>query len=402
MILVRTVCPSMSVTFLHTADWQLGKPFASVRDDAKRYRLKQERLHAVQRLAGLVKESGAAFVLVAGDLFDSPQVTKHTVSAACAAIGAIGVPVLVIPGNHDHGGAGSIWEQDFFKREREDLAPNLQVLLSPEPIIAGGVIIFPAPLLRRHEPGDPTAWIRAHGEDSELPGDLPRIVLAHGTVQGFGTMVDEEDDASGVANWINLSRIPEAVIDYVALGDWHGTKQVGPKAWYSGAPEIDRFPKGEGNDPGNVLRVTVSRGGSPQVEVIRTTRFSWKATECQFADDDGVDRLAAWLDEAIGIRGDEHLLSLGLSGSLGISAAGRLERLLESWEARLIRMKLDHRVTVAPSEEEIIELTRRADDPLIATVASQLVAQCAGGDEEAAIARLALRELHGALASTVP
>jgi hypothetical protein len=29
----------MSLVFLHTADWQLGKPFASVRDDAKRHRL---------------------------------------------------------------------------------------------------------------------------------------------------------------------------------------------------------------------------------------------------------------------------------------------------------------------------------------------------------------------------
>jgi hypothetical protein len=211
-------------------------------------------------------------------------------------------------------------------------------------------------------------------------------------------MADEEDDAS-VANWIDLSRLPDDAIDYIALGDWHGTKQVGPKAWYSGTPEIDRFPKGEGNDPGNVLRVTVARAESPKVEVIRTTRFSWRETECQFADDAGVERLAAWLDEAIGIRGDEHLLSLGLSGSLGIGAAGRLEQVLESWDARLIRMKLDHRVTVAPSEEEIIELTRRADDPLITTVASQLVAQCAGGDEEAAIARLALRELHGALAA---
>ena len=47
--------------------------------------------------------------------------------------------------------------------------------------------------------------------------------------------------------------------------------------------------------------------------------------------------------------------------------------------------------------EEIAALTRRAEDPLIAAVASQLVSQIDGEGENAAFARLALRELHAAL-----
>ena len=74
----------MTLTFLHTADWQLGKPFASIGEGAKRHRVQQERLHAVQRLREVVEKSGVSFVLVAGDLFDSSQATKATVSAACA------------------------------------------------------------------------------------------------------------------------------------------------------------------------------------------------------------------------------------------------------------------------------------------------------------------------------
>src|SRR6476660_7981605 len=149
----------MSCTFLHTADWQLGKPFASIGDEPKRHRIQQVRLHAVQRLKDEVEESNASFVLVAGDVFDSSHATKATVSAACAAIGSLKVPVLVIPGNHDHAGPGSIWEQEFFKREQGQLAPNLQVLLTAGPVILENAIIFPAPLLRRHEAGDPTIWI---------------------------------------------------------------------------------------------------------------------------------------------------------------------------------------------------------------------------------------------------
>jgi DNA repair exonuclease SbcCD nuclease subunit len=388
----------MNLTFLHTADWQLGKPFASIQEETKRNRVQQARLQAVRNLANTAKASGASFILVAGDSFDSSQATKATVSAACAAIGSLKIPVLIIPGNHDHGGAGSIWEQEFFKRERE-LAPNLRVLLTPQPVILENAIIFPAPLLRRHEAGDPTAWIRTALEDITLPPDLPRIVLAHGTIQGFGSSQEDDDGVSTVVNWIDLSRLPLDQLDYVALGDWHGTKQVGPKAWYSGTPEIDRFPKGEGNDPGNLLQVTVSRGHPPVVEKIPSSQFLWKELAFRFSDDASFDLFTALLDETIGQRGDEHLLLLSLDGSLGIEASGRLENILESWDSRLLRLKLDHRVTIAPTYEEIIALTQRADDPLIATVASQLVSQIDGDDEEAAIARLALRELHSACLS---
>lgn len=386
----------MTTLFLHTADWQLGKPFASISDEAKRHRLQQERINAIQRMVQLVADTDAAFVLVAGDLFDSPQVTKATVSSACSAIGSLKVPVLVIPGNHDHGGPGSIWEQDFFLREQQQLAPNLRILLKPEPVILDSAVIFPAPLLRRHESGNLTAWIREKVLDPSLPVDLPRIVLAHGTIQGFGSMQEDEDGGPSLINWIDLSSLPVDGLDYIALGDWHGSKQVGPKAWYSGTPEIDRFPKGDGNDPGNLLKVTVSRGQAPVVEQISSGRFLWKDIAFRFSDDASLDLFAAQMDETINQRGDEHLILLSLEGSLGIEASARLETILESWEARLLRLKLDHRVTIAPTDEEIIALTQRANDPLIATVANQLVARINGDDEDSAIARLALRELHSA------
>lgn len=383
--------------FLHSADWQLGKPFGSLEDDAKRHRLKQERLDVIGRLAKLVQETDSAFVVVAGDLFDSPHVTKATVSAACAALGALKVPVLAIPGNHDHGGPGSLWEQEFFRREQHHLAPNLRVLLEPKPVVLETAILFPAPLLRRHEPGNPVAWIREAARDPDLPDSLPRIVLAHGTVQGFGSPQEDEDGAAALANWIDLSALPSDALDYIALGDWHGTKQVAEKAWYSGTPEIDRFPKGEGNDPGNVLCVTTARGEAPHVERQPTGRFQWMEQTFRFSDDASLATLAAQLDARIGPHGEEHLLHLTLEGTLGIEASGELEKILESWNARLLRLKLTHRVTLAPTDDEIGALTQRVGDPILASVAAQLVTEAQGDTEEALIARLALRELHAVL-----
>ena len=65
----------MPVTFLHTADWQLGKPFAGIADPQKRALVQQERLAVLDRIAAAAQESGAQFILVAGDLFDSPSAT---------------------------------------------------------------------------------------------------------------------------------------------------------------------------------------------------------------------------------------------------------------------------------------------------------------------------------------
>ena len=75
--------------FIHTADWQIGKPFAGIGDAHKRSLVQQERIEAIKRIGGVAQEHDAAFVLVAGDLFDSPSADKATVSAACSAIGQI-------------------------------------------------------------------------------------------------------------------------------------------------------------------------------------------------------------------------------------------------------------------------------------------------------------------------
>ena len=382
--------------FIHTADWQLGKPFAGVEDPQKCALLQNERLAVIKRIAEQAKEQRAEFVLVAGDLFDSPTAKNSTVAAACSAIGAIEVPVFAIPGNHDHGGPGGLWEQEFFQREHANLAPNFRILLKPEPVELDQAVLFPCPLLRRHEATDPTAWLRAAQDLDVRFGDKPRIVLAHGSVLNFGSLADEEEAEAGTPNLIDLPRLSESAFDYVALGDWHGAKQVAGKAWYSGTPELDRFVKGADHNPGNILVVEAGRGQPPQVQCVRTGAIGWHEMECSFADDTGLVRLKELVDEKVGNRANTDLLRLHLSGSLGIDTSTRLEQLLDAWNARLLRVKLDNQTTIAPSAAELERLTQRANDPLVSRVAANLAALAAGHDEPAAVARIALRELHTA------
>jgi len=384
-------------TFIHTADWQLGKPFARVEDVSKRVRLQQERISVLDRIANEVTAHNAAFVLVAGDLFDSRTVTRSVVSEACGAIGRMRVPFYVIPGNHDYGGPGGIWEQAFFQQERQQLAPNLTVLLSPEAVQTEHAVLFPCPLLRRHDSTDTTTWLRQID-----PGELeqfenkPRIVLAHGSTQGFGSVEEDEDSGGDSINQIDLARLPSGVFDYVALGDWHGTKQVADNAWYSGTPELDRFPKGDSNRPGNILVVQSVRRVAPVVTEIATARIGWHERAFRFSEDSALELFQQTIAEVIGNRVGEDLLRLELSGSLGLAAQGRLDTILDSLKSRLLRVKLSINVRTAPTAAEIESLTMRSDDPVIAEVAKTLLSLAEGESENAQIARIALRELHAA------
>jgi len=416
------------ITFLHTGDWQIGKPFASIADLAKQARVQQERIECIRRIGDLARRRRAAFVVVAGDLFDSPSPTNATVAAALGAIASIEVPVYAIPGNHDHGGHDSLWEQPFFKREHRRLAANFHLIGEPEPVTVevGGddgrpvaVVLLPCPLRRRHEADDPTAWIR--GLDFAAFADRPRIVIAHGSTTvftlggsavgsgglvgpGSSTRADEEEPAVSSVNTLALDRLPIAELDYLALGDWHGFLAAGPKAYYSGTPEIDRFPK-PGQRPGHVAVVTAARGAEPRVETVTTGRFRWLVGQFSLADD-GPRQLDDWLSEATrpatpGEPGfDACLARLEIEGSVSLADRAALDRIVESWAARLLRLDLADGTVLAPSAEEIRDLAERPGDPIIARVATELVALLegtAGGPEprpDPDVVRHAIHVLH--------
>lgn len=385
------------VKFVHTADWQIGKPFAGVRDPEKRLRVRLARIEVIERIGQVARERGAAFVVVAGDLFDSPTPDKATVSEACAAIGRIGLPVYAIPGNHDHGGPGTLWEQAYFREEREALAPNLAVLLEPGVVQIPGGWLLASPLSRRQSAEDPARWM---GEvDWTQLDDRPRIALLHGTTQGFVTSEPEEEDSptrTSSSNRIALSTLPEPHLDYVALGDWHGCKQVGEKAWYAGTPEFDRFAKGEEYEAGHLLVVEVERGELPRVDRVKVARLGWHRVEMAF-EGEGVERLEARIEAAVGERVQEDLLLLQLEGRLGMEEMRRLEAVLAKYEARLLRVKCRNRIRVAPAVEELDRLLHRPEDPLIARVSQVLLERMKTEPDSAEVSRMALRLLYGQL-----
>lgn len=391
------------LSFLHSADWQIGKPYARVLDPDKRARLRQVRIEAIARIGAHAREQKAAFVVVAGDLFDSPTPSGSDISAVCQAIGKLQVPVLVIPGNHDHGAPGSVWHSSFFQGEQQRRAPNLQVLLSREPHELEQAVVLPCPLLRRSDSHDPSAWLRELNWQS-LPANKPRIVLAHGSVHGFSAAdldADEENPASA-NNRLQLDGALLEQIDYIALGDWHGLKHVHPRCWYAGTPEPDRFPRHADYQGGQVLAVQVQRGSLPVVQPLRTATLRWLPLQVQLNSLSDVERLERQLEEHLGREPGRELLLLEESGRLSLEGHRRYSALLERWDAQVLRLKRRGHLTHAPDRDELSRLSEQADAPLIAQVAGELQAELAMAEqqerrEEQLRLQRALAELHRCL-----
>lgn len=383
--------------FLHTADWQIGKPYGAVADEQKRFRLQQERLAAIGRIRDVVKLHSVDFVLVAGDLFDSTTPASTAVLEVLEAIGEMQVPVLVIPGNHDHGAPGTVWHREDFQRQKPLMAPNLQLLLEQQIVELPQAVLLPCPLLRNQNSADPTSWLR-HFDWDGLPENKPRIVLAHGSVHGFGGRnYDLEEEIQAVSNnQIDLSVLPAEQIDYIALGDWHNLKEITTRAWYCGTPEPDQFDQGTDNQRGQVLLVDLERGKIPAVQPQQTGRIYWHNISISLTGDADLDRLQRQIDELTAGRVNRDLLRMEISGSLSLAGHSRYEQMKNDLNDRLLRLRIKGECQQAPEAEELEQLTARVEDPLIARVANQLQQQLQEEDpesEQAAINRAALCEL---------
>jgi len=365
--------------FLHTADWQIGRQFASF-DPEHAPILAEARIAVVERLAALALEHRVDAVLVAGDVFDAQTVSERTLRRLFNALAAYSGPWLLIPGNHDAALAESVWT----RAQRLGAVPShVHLLLAPEPRLfeAQGFAVLPAPLAQRHTYNDLTAWF----DEADTPAGLLRIGLAHGSVQG---LLSEDIDS---ANPIAPERAASARLDYLALGDWHGCKRIDARTWYAGTPEPDRF---KDNGSGQALLVEIDApGAEPRVTQLQVGRFRWQAIAgvLQVATD--VDALEAQLEGL-----DAHdVVDLRVQGRIDLVGLQRLQATIGRAEARARHLQADlSALRLEPTDEDIAGL--RADGYLGEVMQELREAQAGADPAQARIAQDALALLAAELA----
>lgn len=370
----------MPFRFVHTADWQLGKQFANIPGDAGAA-LRNRRIETVRAVGELAAEREADAVLVAGDAFDANAVADRTLIQMLDALKAFAGDWMFIPGNHDPALADSVWTRlDHLGRPG-----NVHLALEPEkplPLGEGRACVLPAVLRRRHEIDDLTAWFDGAG----TPAGAIRVGLAHGSIQEFLPVASESP------NPVAAGRAQAARLDYLALGDWHGTLKVDDRTWYSGTPETDRF---QSRDPGNVLVVTIPEPGAPpEVEKVRTGHFTWRHETAEVRDTDDVDALDRTIAE-LGPDPGRILLRLGLAGAIDLGARARLFERVERWGALLHHLHIEDRLMNVPSDDDLDRIDRGG---FVRVAVEQLRERAADetdtGREAAAMALVRLYETH--------
>jgi DNA repair exonuclease SbcCD nuclease subunit len=181
-------------------------------------------LRAVLELA---RRAAADAVLLAGDTFDNHMVNGVVIDRAGKLLADAGVPIVILPGNHDPVTRDSTWLRGGFAA-----IPNVSIFgMTHE----GDLLLAD---------GELQIWGNAHHDYHDMvPLRDPRPRRARWQVcMGHGHYEPPE-------TWHNPLRpswlISDAMIaatgaDYVALGHWDRPAQVGDgtiPAYYSGSPE---------------------------------------------------------------------------------------------------------------------------------------------------------------------
>jgi DNA repair exonuclease SbcCD nuclease subunit len=362
--------------FVHSADWQIGKVFKQF--GAKEEMLRRARLAAIERLGDFARANGATHVLVAGDVYDNEAPSPITLRAPIERMKRF--PDLqwhLLPGNHDPHRPEGLWD----RLAQLGLPGHVHPHLTPAAVaLDDTAFLLPGPLTRKTELDDVTAWM----DQAPTPEGALRIGLAHGSITNFGS----EGEAT---NPIDPSRPKTAGLDYLALGDWHRTLQVGSAAWYAGTPEADRAGSQE---CGTALLVEIAgRGAPPVVTPFTTGTYRWiTRTErlsngSELADLEQRLRAEAELPQLI--------LRLQLEGTLPIASYAELQQRLLDLEAAVFHLDVNQNALAARPTDADLEaidfdgVLRRCADRL-----RSMIDDPAQADEVRRCAEEALVELY--------
>jgi DNA repair exonuclease SbcCD nuclease subunit len=359
-----------SITFLHSSDWQLGMMRRFLGPDGQA-RWGQARLDAVARIGEVAERTGAAFVVVTGDVFEHNQVERQTILRACEALKRIPVPVVLLPGNHDALEPGSLWTSSQWQAHAPE---HVTVLTETTPFqIMPGVEIVGAPWRSRRPLSDPAA--PGYADLTPDPGII-RILLAHGQLTSLSGGMSDVPTIDQVAL---EAAVADGRLQYVGLGDRHSTTKVTDRIWFSGTQEVT---SPEEDAPGNVLKVTI--GAGIEVEPVRVGAWHMVDHRVELFDEESIQALENWFAELP--DKERTYVRLAGDGSLALPLLSRLDAMIDAQGevfASVERWAKFWTVRPAPDAADLESL--QLSGPARAAM-EELRQALAGGDEDAGAA----------------
>lgn len=345
------------VTFIHTADLQIGRSFEVLDQDQTRESLKNDRIEVISSIAREVKRSKAEFVLVCGDLFETSVPSKSDLIRTCKKLAEIDCRVYLLAGNHEWLGTHeNILENNRFL---ENKPKNVVVLEQGINRVSAEVEIYAVPLTSNSNQQEVLDSI-----NGLPPKEAPiRILAMHGAVDNL-TQNPESIKYESLKKVVN-----DGLADYVALGDRHSTTNVDDpnnfsnemqgRIFYSGAPEPTSFRE---ENQRNILKVTVDEG-VPRVEAIELGR--WHFIELG-ADEpiefNSKDDVTAFFEEWVSKSGKTKIVCLRSKTNLEMEDYIEFRSLLQTLHTDYFGEFTEHKDN--PPNKEPVSLDPANDNPL--------------------------------------
>lgn len=239
--------------FLHTSDWHLGAT------GGERELLEDQRFF-IDEICRVVRERRVDAVLLAGDVYDRAVASSSAIGLYDDAMDRLcrelGVPVLVIAGNHDGperlASCGSLLDRAGLhvlgaaQREPKVVSfPEAEVFLLPWITEEKVKSLYPEEREKIQSLPDAYRVALDHMRERFTPGKK-HIVLAHAFITDAETSTSDRAAVIGTA-----AQVPASVFDgfdYVALGHIHKPQNVNAHVRYSGTPMAYSFGKEESQE----------------------------------------------------------------------------------------------------------------------------------------------------------
>lgn len=254
---------------LHTSDWHLGM-------SAQGRSLEDDQRFFLDAICRVIEEERVGAVLLAGDVFDRAVPGAAALRLYDAAVTEIcdglGVPMLVVAGNHDNAArlaackallkkAGLTVAGELTRQPERAELDGADVYLLPWFTCEKARAVFPE---RAGEIGSMEDAFRVvlDAVRADLIPGRRHILLAHAFVADAETSLS--DRAAEIGRAAAVGRGVFEGFDYVALGHLHGPQDVGARIRYSGTPMKYSF----GREENQVKSVTILDTGTLERSIV--------------------------------------------------------------------------------------------------------------------------------------
>jgi DNA repair protein SbcD/Mre11 len=309
------------VRFLHTADLHLSRPFGILPPQLAEERRRDQR-RAIIRIADLAIDREVDVVLIAGDLFDSPDPDPTDLEAfvkECTRLSDAGKLIFAIPGNHDYASPGSFWHRLSIPGLHTFLDSEWDVRMLEDLGIAVAGIAF-----NRRNSG------RRAFDGLEMPTDMPSIVLVHASFEAFEGQLQQYHPFS-------LGELMSADASYIALGHYHKFNPLTSSCCYPGTPEGIGFDLAETEDRFVVIG-EIGDDGAAAFEPVKINRRTMRHADI---DCTTFESQSSLFDAVRSLCERDALVELKLFGAPPADIAPALEELAARFKESCLHLAVD-------------------------------------------------------------